>query len=180
MPTMDQVVWANANVTVGGETQGFARGELLPEAGTAEELAERSLLRIGGALRAVEVVYTPDELAEQARLRGETTATREAALDTDPAVPSGQQMPGGVPAGRPTLVEPSGSPVVIGDEGLREEHAAQARVAEESRARQGPKPNAPKPVWVDYAVKQGQDRTEAEAMTRDQLVEKHGGVLAGQ
>ncbi len=131
MATMDQAVWANVNVSVDGEHQAFARGALLPEPATADEASERNLLRLGGALRTVEVVYTPEELAEAARQRGETTATREAALDVDPTVPAGAQVPdpGTVP---PTMMEPSGAPVVIGNEEMRDAHekaAAKARPA---------------------------------------------------
>lgn len=134
MPTMDQVAWANANVTVGGTTTPFGRGALLPDTTSPEEAAERSTLRLIGAIRTVEVVYTPEELAEQARARGEASAAREAALDVDPATPAGDQHAGQVTAGPPTMVEPSGSPVVIGDEGLKAEHEKAQRDADDRAA----------------------------------------------
>jgi hypothetical protein len=79
VPTQDQVVWANVNLMAGGEAQSFPRGALLPDAASAEEIANRSLLRIGGAIRTVEVVYTADELAAQARAMAEVTAAQNTA-----------------------------------------------------------------------------------------------------
>jgi hypothetical protein len=66
MPTMDQAVWLTVNVRVGDKTEVFERGALLPEAVTTEELTTRALLRLGGAIRVVEVVYTSEELAQMA------------------------------------------------------------------------------------------------------------------
>jgi hypothetical protein len=137
MATMDQVVWSNCNVMVDGEHTSFTRGQLLPAAASQDELDQRTLLRLGGALRTVEVVYTAEELAEQAQQRGEATAARDAAYDVDPTLPSGQQMPGTMEPGRPTLMEPSGSPVVLGTEDDRK--AAQRS----SRSRPGSKPADP-------------------------------------
>jgi hypothetical protein len=173
---MDQVAWANANVTVGGDTTPYARGALLPEPTSPEEAAERSTLRLIGAIRSVEVVYTAEELAEQARARGQASAAREAALDVDPAAPLGQQVAGSAQSGPPTLVEPSGSPVVIGDEDLRSEHQRQQRDAQQRADQAQGKPpatNATKQAWVDHAVRQGADRDEAEGLTRDQLRERY-------
>jgi hypothetical protein len=174
---MDQVAWANCNVTVGGDTSPFGRGSLLPEPTSPEEAAERSTLRLIGAIRTVEVVYTPEELAEQARALGQATAAREAALDVDPALPLGQQVPGTAEAGPPTMVEPSGSPVVIGDEPLRQEHEQAQREADErgeqNRARP-PSAGAGKAAWVEYAVEhRGTDRAEAESLSRDQLASRY-------
>jgi hypothetical protein len=180
MGTKDQVAWANANITVAGETTPYSRGSLLPETTTPEEAAERSTLRLIGAIRTVEVVYTPEELAEQARSRGAASAAREAALDVDPAAPLGQQVAGGRETGPPTMVEPSGSPVVIGDEELRAEHEkadreASHRAGEAAKAREAQPPaSASKATWVDYAVDhRGADRADAEGMTRDQLVTQY-------
>lgn len=114
MPTQDQVVWSNCNVFVDGEHQTFTRGALLPTAASPDEEAQRGLLRLGGALRVVEVVYTPEELAEQAQARAEATAEREAALDVDPELPLADQMPGTAEPGAPTLTTPGGTPVVLG------------------------------------------------------------------
>lgn len=125
---MDQVAWSNVNIVTGGASKAFKRGELLPEPADSEEAAQRQLLRIGGALRVVEVVYTADELAEQARQRGVTTAVRESALDVDGSLPLGAQV-NNVAPGLPTMVDPSGSPVVIGDEDLRAEHEAARNAA---------------------------------------------------
>jgi hypothetical protein len=116
MATQDQVAWASVNVSTAGEQQNYARGALLPEVASAEESAERSLLRLGGAIRTVEVVYTPEELAAAAQLRGEEHAARVSAHDVDPSLPGGQQVPGTAKAGPPTLVTGTGSPVVIGPE----------------------------------------------------------------
>lgn len=133
MATMDQAVWANVNVTVEGEHAAFARGALLPEPATAEEASERTLLRLGGALRTVEVVYTQDELADMARARGDATAAREAQFGVDPDLPMGDQMSGTATTGVSTMVEPSGSPVVIGNEEMRAEHAKAAKAAQGRR-----------------------------------------------
>ena len=151
MPTMDQVAWAQVNVSTGGETAAFKRGDLLPETADPEEMAQRSLLRIGGALRIVEVVYTDEELAEQARARGEATASAMVAHDVDPSVPLGEQTATGGEPGLPTLTSAHGGPVVIGDDDLTAEHAKQARAAERKAADKGdegddkaaPKPAAP-------------------------------------
>lgn len=172
---MDQVVWAGVNVMVGGETQQFRRGDLLPEPASSDEASNRSLLRVGGAIRTVEVVYTTEELAEQAQQRAQATAARETALDVDSTLPLAQQVPGSAAAGRPTLVEPSGSPVVLGTEDDRAAHAAQAEQARQARtaeAGQPPPPaaNASKAAWVKHAVDvHGASQEEAEGMTRDQL-----------
>jgi len=103
MPTMDQVAWANVNVHAEGETKPFPRGALLPDAEDPEEASERSLLRIIGAIRTVEVVYTPDELAEQAKVRAETAAAAVTAHDVDPAKPMESQVTGEGEQHPPTL-----------------------------------------------------------------------------
>jgi len=125
MGTQDQVVWPSVNIP--GAT--YQRGALLPDAVTDEESDYRALLRIGGALRVVEVVYTPEELAAMAGERAETTAVREAALSTDPAAPSGEATAGGASPGRPTLAEPSGAPIVVGSE---EDKASRSRSSRSS------------------------------------------------
>lgn len=122
MPTMDQVVWATVNCYAGGEPASFKRGDLLPEAASPDESAQRQLLRQGGALRIVDVVYTEQELADLARARGEATAARETALDP-PAADRDEEK------ARPVMADPSGAPVVIGDEDLRAEHKKQAAAA---------------------------------------------------
>lgn len=136
MPTMDQVAWATANITVGGESTLFTRGALLPDPANAEEQGERGILRSIGAIRTVEVVYTPEELAAQAKERAEVTAQREAAYDAA-ADASASQVPGPGEPGRPVLQEPSGNPVVVGDEKLRQEHEQQRSAAAQQRQRSG-------------------------------------------
>jgi hypothetical protein len=116
MPTQDQVTWANVNLVVGGETVSFARGALLPDPASGDDSAYRSMLRSGGAIRTVEVVYTPEELAAAAQARGEAGAAHAAQHDVDPSLPSGDQVPGTAKAGPPTLETAGGSPVVIGPE----------------------------------------------------------------
>ena len=116
MPTMDQVAWANCNVHTEGETQPFARGSLLPEAEGPEEMSERSLLRMIGAIRTVEVVYTPDELAAKVTANAEATAAATSAHDVDPARPLGEQTAGEAAPGPPTVQGTHGGPVVIGPE----------------------------------------------------------------
>lgn len=118
MPTMDQVVWAQIGIHHDGENRYFKKGELLPAASDSEEASTRNLLRIGGAVRPVEVVYTAEELAAQSQIRAETTARHEAAPDTPP--------------GPPTLTSPAAAPVVVGDEDLRAEHER-----EQARTRRG-------------------------------------------
>lgn len=145
MPTMDQVAWAQVNVSTGGETAAFKRGDLLPETADPEEIAQRSLLRIGGALRIVEVVYTDEELAEMAKARGQATASAMVAHDVDPTVPLGEQTQGGSEPGLPTLTSAHGGPVVIGDDDLKAEHAKQAKAAERKADSKGDDKAAPKP-----------------------------------
>lgn len=175
MPTMDQVVWQNVNLTAGGETAQFKRGDLLPETVDSEEAAQRAMLRAGGALRVVEVVYTAEELADQARARGHATAKAEVQHDVDPALPAGEQVPGTAEPGPPTLTGTAGAPVVIGDEGMRDEHEAASAAAVQAAAERAPTPHATKHAWVDYAVERhGVDRERAEGMTRDQLAAEYG------
>lgn len=123
MPTMDQVAWAGANVVVGQVREHFARGALLPAPVTADEAYDRQTLRIIGAIRVVEVVYTPEELAAQMAAQGAATTAREQAGQVDPDVPLGQQTELPAAGGPPTVVGPGGAPVVIGDEELKAEHA---------------------------------------------------------
>ena len=133
MPTMDQVAWANANILIGAAREPHSRGSLLPEPVTAEESADRQTLRLIGALRVVEVIYTPDELAEQARAQGAAVAARESAADVDPSLPLGEQVTGSADPGPPVLAGGGGAPVVIGDEDLKAEHDKAAKDADKRR-----------------------------------------------
>jgi hypothetical protein len=169
---MDQVVWQNVNLIAGGEPAVFKRGELLPEAADSEEIAQRAMLRAGGALRVVEVVYTEAELAEQARQRGEAAAQAEAQAGLNPMVPPAEQEapdpgPPVLPAGH------GGSPVVIGDEEMRAEHeqaASEAQRRREEAATRPPAPHAAKTAWVRYATERGgMEEGEAQGMSRDAL-----------
>jgi hypothetical protein len=119
MPTQDQVVWANCNVLVGEALEPFSRGVLLPEVATQAESANRQTLRLVGAIRAVEVVYTEAELAAAAGVHAQANADRAVARDVDPAAPMGDQVTGGVTAGAPTLESPGQTPVVIGPEPVK-------------------------------------------------------------
>ena len=115
MPVLDQVVWQSVNVVHDGQPKFFKRGDLLPEAAGEQEAAARNLLRIGGAIQIVEVVYTPEELAVQATQIAAAAARRETAPPAPPdSAPAGP--------GLPTLTSPGAAPVVIGDEELRAEH----------------------------------------------------------
>jgi hypothetical protein len=177
MPTMDQVVWQSVNLATGeGEATQYKRGDLLPFTEDQAQLAQRSLLRLGGAIRVVEVVYTDEELAEQARARGEATSRAAVAHDVDPAAAMGAQVPGDADPGPPTLTSSHGAPVVIGDEGMKADHEEQAaEAAARAVAAKPPQPSAAKHTWVDFAVEQrGADRDQAEALTRDQLAAKYG------
>ena len=173
MPTMDQVVWQSVNLATGeGEATQYKRGELLPATEDQEQLAQRSLLRIGGALRVVEVVYTEEELAEQARSRGQASARAAVAHDVDPDATMGAQVPGTAEPGLPTLTATHGGAVVIGDEDLRathEQQAADAAAAAEEKASAAPASNASKSAWAEYAVRQGMPEDEAHGMSRDAL-----------
>jgi hypothetical protein len=175
MAIQDQAVWASVNVPHPEKgSVNYKRGELLPDPASEEEAAARSLLRLGGALRTVEVVYTPEELADQATARAELAAAASAAQD-----------PGADPAEHPpTLTATHGSPVVIGppdDAGGKDEDdtppsAAAAGVPPDGAEDAGPAPhtNAAKAQWVDYAERRGMPRDQAEGMTRDQLVMQFG------
>jgi hypothetical protein len=190
MAIQDQAVWASVNVPHPDKgSVNYKRGELLPAPASEEEAAARSLLRLGGALRTVEVVYTPEELAEQAQGRAELAAAAAVAADPD-ADPA--EHP-------PTLTTTHGSPVVIGPPGGDDAaagpppsavggHAAKAETKAETRAEDaggpdpgaeaaGPMPHAGanKATWVDYAIRRGVPRAEAEAMTRDQLAGQFAG-----
>lgn len=183
MAIQDQAVWANVNVPHPDKgSVSFKRGELLPEPASDEESAARAILRLGGALRAVEVVYTPEELATRARDRATLAAAATAAHD--PEADAAEHPP--------TLTSTHGSPVVIGppdgkdDDDAGGKHAvtepgAAAALLSGAPGAHGagtpgvarPHANATKAAWVDYAVTQDMDRDDAEAMTRDQLARKY-------
>jgi hypothetical protein len=144
MPVQDQVVWQNVNVAVGGQSRNFARGALLPNPTSEAEANTRALLRLGGALRVVEVVYTEAELAQRRRgpARPAEASARAGITAAEPAAP----------AATATAQAPASGPVVLGPK---------------------PVPSATKRDWADYAVSQGMPRAEAEDMTRDQLAAKY-------
>ncbi len=158
MPTMDQVAWANANILVGDSRPPYPRGALLPEPATAEEAADRSLLRMIGAVRTVEVVYTAEELAEQARARGTADAAAAHAGEVDTTLPMGDQVTTPTPAGPPTLHGGTGAPVVIGDEDLKREHEAARKAAAEPKGED-----------------KGEDKGEAEHKTPQHQARRSGG-----
>jgi hypothetical protein len=54
-----------------------------------------------------------------------------------------------------------------------QQQAQQARAAKAAEAGQ-PAQNEPKAAWVDYAVGQGVNRADAEAMSKEQLVGRFG------
>jgi hypothetical protein len=199
MAIQDQAVWASVNVPHPDKgSVNYKRGELLPAPASEEEAAARSLLRLGGALRTVEVVYTPEELAEQAQGRAELAAAAAVAADPD-ADPA--EHP-------PTLTATHGSPVVIGPPegqgaasddvpqytgepgaaaaklsgtpdagpGTGAAAAAADEIPPDGAEDAGPAPhaNAAKAQWVDYAERRGMPRDQAEGMTRDQLVMQFG------
>jgi hypothetical protein len=152
MPVQDQVVWQNVNVTVAGRNRNFARGELLPNPTSEPEANNRALLRLGGALRVVEVVYTEAELAQRRRstARPAAAAARAGITAAEPA----PAAPAAAQAATPEKpAEPPGSgPVVLGPK---------------------PVPSATKHEWKDYAVSQGMEPADADDMTRDQLAAKY-------
>jgi hypothetical protein len=103
MPVQDQVVWQTINVNVGGQRRHFARGELLPAPVSEAEANARALMRLGGALRVVEVVYTEAELAARRRGRARPADAAERAGITAAA-----------PASTATAAAPASGPVVLG------------------------------------------------------------------
>jgi hypothetical protein len=145
MPVQDQAVWKTVNATSGGQARTYRRGDLLPPPATDAEANQRTLLRLGGALRVVEVVFTPEELASRGRGAGQSPAQASAAA----GVVSATVAP--VKNADPRVAT-VGAPVVL-----------------------GPKPagHAPKGEWVEYAVSQGMTEAEAKDTTRDALAEKY-------
>lgn len=98
-----------------------------------------------------------------------------------------------VPAGTPIPGEPPNVPVTEAPENLPFEErverakkaagraarsdAGDAKPGASERAEAKPEPPAagePKAAWVDHAVKCGEDRATAEAMSKEQLVGKYG------
>jgi hypothetical protein len=144
MPVQDQAVWRSVTVPVSGKSQSFQRGELLPPPASEAENSQRSLLRLGGALRVVEVVFTPEELAARQGRPGQGPAATSAGAGVTAAV---APAPGADPRS-PNL----GGPVVLGPK---------------------PAGHATKKEWAEYAQSQGMDKAEAEGMTRDQLAEHY-------
>jgi hypothetical protein len=127
MPTQDQVVWASVNILTASGSTPFTRGSLLPEP-RPEEAESRALLRLGGAIRTVEVVFTQEELAEQAGASAAATAARVSAHDVDPGLPSGEQIAGTAQPGPPTLESAGHTPVVIGSDDNKPKTAAKPAV----------------------------------------------------
>lgn len=95
----DQVAWKTANIAVAGEPRVWHAGDLLPDPASDEESQIRNVLRLGGAIRAVEVVYTPEEIAAAGQARAEAAAGVTTAAETAPA-----------PAA------PAAAPVIVGAE----------------------------------------------------------------
>lgn len=74
---------------------------------------------------------------------------------------------------------PSDHPLAQGrsEEGVVEESAApESETEPEPEAEsEAPKDYATKGEWVDYAVTQGADRSEAESLTKQELIDLYGG-----
>ena len=75
MPIQDQAAAKQITVVTAGKPVVYERGELLPPPVNDEESNTRALLRLGGAVRVVEVVYTPDELAARSQHAGGARAS---------------------------------------------------------------------------------------------------------
>jgi hypothetical protein len=145
MPVQDQAVWKTVTLSTAGVPHVYARGDLLPPPTTDAEANQRSLARLGGALRVVEVVFTPEELATRGRAHGQSPSQASEAA----GVVSATVTP---PVNADPRVATVGAPVVL-----------------------GPKPaaHATKKEWKEYAITQGMGEAEAEAMTRDALAEQY-------
>lgn len=85
----------------------------------------------------------------------------------------------------PASYNPVKGDVVVNDEGLQQDapgyqteyvEGGEVETAGDEAADEDGAPNksATKGEWVDYAVKQGMDRDEAEEATKDDLIEKYG------
>lgn len=144
MPVQDQAVWKSVNIVVGGKPTVFSRGDLLPPPATDAEANQRMLARIGGALRVVEVVFTPDELRARSQLHGQGPAEAAATAGITAVTATVAPAPGSDPRSA------AGAPVVL-----------------------GPKPasHATKREWHEYAVTHGLTAEAAEGMTRDAIVQ---------
>jgi hypothetical protein len=144
MPVQDQAVWRQVTVVTGGQNHVYNRGDLLPAPASERENSLRTLLRLGGALRVVEVVFTPDELAARASRPGQgPAATNTNAGVTATVVP---------PATADPRVATVGAPLVLGPK---------------------PAAHATKKDWKEYATEHGMNADEAESMTRDALAEHY-------
>jgi hypothetical protein len=103
MPVQDQAVWKSVTLVTAGAQHVYQRGELLPPPASDQESSQRTLLRLGGALRVVEVVYTPEELAARGRRPGQGPAQADEGagwVATAVVAPAG--------------ADPRGAPVVLG------------------------------------------------------------------
>lgn len=80
MPIQDQAAAKQITVVTAGKSVVYERGELLPPPASDEESNTRALLRLGGAVRVVEVVYTPDELATRSQHAGGARAASAAGM----------------------------------------------------------------------------------------------------
>ena len=78
----------------------------------------------------------------------------------------------GVPAGTPVPGETPNEP--LAEPAVRVERAKQAVKAQSKQGGGQPSVGSRKEDWVDYAVSQGADRGQAEAATKEELIEKYG------
>lgn len=100
MPVQDQAVWPTVNITVAGRRRTYGRGELLPDPADEREAHSRQLLRLGGALRVVEVVFTE---ADRTRRGGAASAAQAAEAA---GVTTAVADHGGMPSGAPVVLGP--------------------------------------------------------------------------
>jgi hypothetical protein len=108
MPVQDQAVWRHVTVVCGDAPHVFGRGDLLPAPRTDAEASNRTLLRLGGALRVVEVVYTEEELAARGRRPGQGPAEAGHAAGASAVVaPAENADPRG---GAPVVLGPKPAP----------------------------------------------------------------------
>lgn len=95
----DRVLWNGATISTDGVAAVYACGDLLPEATTDDDVANRATLRAGGAIQSVTVVTTEAEFTAAALEAATAAAEREA-------------IAAGTDAAKPVLLAPDGLAIV--------------------------------------------------------------------
>lgn len=161
-----QVVWGNCNVfTVEGDRQTLRRGEFLPGELDAQQVSQLATI---GAIQYVDTALAPlpTIISSLANAPLPTSEPVSEQPQVEPAEDVVDVVVAPVSAGTET--------VVLGASGDTEPVEEPAPAAAAEAKPEPPKEYENKPAWVDYAVSQGLSKDEANAMSKQDLVDKFG------